>query len=178
MEQHKDARDKALKKIQIADHMLTQTYPLVNDPKLLLSVLENVFLSLTNGMAALLYYDHKYGDLPDFQDTFESKYNLFKLRLVDKYNLDRSYVTFIGSIKDIIVNHKKSPVEFARKGAFIICGDNYSTKTISTGDMRKYISTTKIFVEEINTIIESSRPASTKKQERNPFSNQGWTEVE
>ena len=64
MEKYEEIRDKAIKNIKIADHMLTQTYPLVKDPRLLLTVLENVFLSLTNAIGALLYFERLYKRVP------------------------------------------------------------------------------------------------------------------
>jgi hypothetical protein len=46
MEEFQVLRDKAVEKIKIADHMLFMTYPLVKDPKLLMSILENTFSKL------------------------------------------------------------------------------------------------------------------------------------
>ena len=43
MESYEIARDKAKRHVKIADHMLTQTYPLIQDPKLLIAVMDNIF---------------------------------------------------------------------------------------------------------------------------------------
>ena len=59
MEKYEELRDMARKKIQIADHMLTMTYPMIKDPKLLLAVMENIFLALTNSIAASLLNEIK-----------------------------------------------------------------------------------------------------------------------
>lgn len=156
MEKHEEVMEKALRNMKIADHMLTQTYPLVNDPRLLLTVLENIFLALTNSIGALLYFERLQKRIPPFHDNFESKYNIFKMNIVGKYNINREYVKFIGDIKNMVVAHKKSPVEFARKGVFVICSDSYNMRTLSPTEMKGFIVKTKSFVSDISSIIKQN----------------------
>lgn len=156
MELYNEVMDKAVKNIKIADHMLTQTYPLVKDPKILLAVLENTFLSLTNAMGALLHYEVMNKEISPFQENFESKFNILKLKLMDKYKIDKGYVRFISDIRDMVVSHKKSPVEFARKDAFVICSDDYKLRTLTQDDMKAYVSRAKSFLQEVNSIIRKN----------------------
>lgn len=153
MEKFEECKEKASRCIHVADHMISVTYPLVKDNKLLLAIIENIFLALTNSMAAVLYYDRLYKRIPPFQDTFDSKFRMFKERCIDRYHIDRSYILFIQDIKDVIVAHRKSPIEFVRKDKFVICSDNYRIKSISTEDIKKYVSKAKVFIEEMNNII-------------------------
>jgi len=152
MEKFQELRETAKKKVQLADHILTQTYPLVKDTKLLLVVIENIFLALTNAVGSLLYYERLFKRIPPFQDNFSSKFNMFRARCVDRYKINNEYVLFIQSIKDIIVEHKKSPVEFVRKDRFVICSDNYSMKTISVEQIKENLAKAKLFINEIGNI--------------------------
>jgi len=161
MEKYQLLRDTARKKIQIADHMLTMTYPMVKDPKLLLAVMENIFLALTNSVAALLYYERTYKRAPPFQDTFVSKFNIFR-KCVSRYNIDESHLIMLKEIKDIILQHKKSPVEFTRNDSFIICSENYQMKTISLEKMKNYISKSRLFIQNINSIINKNQEVFNK----------------
>lgn len=154
MEKFEECKEKAGRCIHVADHMISVTYPLVKDTKLLLAVIENVFLALTNSMASVLYYDRLYKRIPPFQDNFDSKFRMFKERCINKYNVDKNNILFIQDIKDIIVNHRKSPVEFVRKDKFVICSDNYRMKAIGIEDIKKYVLKAKVFIEEMNNIIE------------------------
>src|SRR3989339_632809 len=131
MEKFQELRDIAKKKLHLADHILTQTYPLIQDNKLLLAVVENIFLALTNAMGSILYYERLFKKIPPFHDNFDSKFNMFRSRVVDSYNIDKEQVKFIQEIKDMIVAHKKSPVEFTKKDKFVICSDDYNIKTIT-----------------------------------------------
>ena len=146
MEKFQELREHAKRKISIADHMLTQTYPLVQDPKLLLAVLENVFLAFTNAVGSTLYYERLFKRIPPFQDNFESKFNMFQRRIANKHEIGEKYIETIKEIKNLIIQHKKSPVEFARKDTFIICNENYKMRTISIDDMKSYIKTAKEFI--------------------------------
>jgi len=153
MEEFQRARDKAGEKLKLADHMLTQTYPLVKDPKLLLAVIENIFLALTSGIASILYYERTFKNIPPFVDNFENKFNLFKEKCVPKYNLRKEYIELISEIKEAVIAHRKSPIEFARKDNFVICSDNYKLKTITIEQIKKHIDLTKTFLKEASLIV-------------------------
>ncbi len=156
MEKFQELKESAKKKISIADHMLTQTYPLVKDVRLLLTVLENVFLALSYSMSSVLHYDRLFKKIPVFPDSFEGKFHIFKARCVPRYNLDKEYLSLIRDVKDIIVAHKKSPVEFVRNDRFIICSENYKMKTISVEELKKIISKSKMFIHETNIIVNKN----------------------
>jgi hypothetical protein len=157
MEKYEELRDIAGKKIKIADHMLTMTYPMVKDPKLLLAVMENIFLALTNSMGSLLHYERIYKRVPPFQDTFVSKFNVFKQKCAKRLNIDPESVMMIHEIKEIILQHKKSPVEFTRNDSFIICSEDYRMKTITLEKMKNYILKSRLFVQNINNIINKNQ---------------------
>ena len=70
------------KKIIIADHILTQTYPLINDAKLLLPVIENIFLAISYSMSSLIFYELYLRRIRPFQDNFIAKFNIFLTKCV------------------------------------------------------------------------------------------------
>lgn len=153
MEKFQEARDKARKKLKVADHMITMTYPLVRDTRLLIAVMENLFLALTNSMASVLYYERLFKRIPPFHDNFDSKFNMFRAKIVPRYKIDTSHIHMLNEIKDIIIQHKKSPVEFTRKDMFVIASNTYNLKTISVDQIKKYIAKSKMFLEEMEGIV-------------------------
>ena len=156
MEKFQVTREESKKYLKIADHMLTVTYPLVKDPKLLLAVMENLFLSLTKAMASILYYERYYKRIPPFHDTFESKFNMLRLKVAGMYNMRPEYIKMIEEIKSTIVEHKNAPVEFARKDIFVIYSDNYSMKTLSIKEMKEYVAKAKLFISDISNITRKN----------------------
>ena len=162
MEKYDELREHARKRIQVADHMLTMTYPMVKDPKLLLAVMENIFLALTNSMGALLHYERAFKRVPPFQDTFVSKFSVFRQKSAQRYNIDPSHISMIQEIKEIILQHKKSPVEFTRQDSFVICSEDYKMKTVSLEKMKSYILNSKSFIQNIDSIITKNREVFNK----------------
>ena len=139
MEEFQILRDKATQKIRVADHMLFMTYPLVKDPKLLLSIIENIFASLDFGMSALLQHERLFKRIPPYHDTFPTRFEIFKDKMIPRYKISPNHAKLIIDVRSIISQHKKSPVEFARKDKFVICSPSYSLKTIDINLVKKYI---------------------------------------
>jgi len=153
MEEFQVLRDKAVQKIKIADHMLFMTYPVVKDPKLLLAIVENIFASLDYGMGALLHYERLFKRIPPFNDTFPSRMEVFKNRMIPKYRFNKNYLGLITDVRSVLSEHKNSPVSFIRKDKFVICSPTYSIKTIDINTVKKYIFETKVLVNQINKIV-------------------------
>ncbi|HLC66481.1 MAG TPA: hypothetical protein VJK52_02470, partial [Candidatus Nanoarchaeia archaeon] len=126
----------ALRYLRTADHLLTQTYPFVQDPKLLLTVLENIFLAMSNSMAAVLQHEVQQKRIPMFGETFDDKLNAMKLHIAQRYQLRGDDLTLAAEIKTLLLARKKSPMEFVRKDMFVICGDNYHLQTLSAQQIK------------------------------------------
>ena len=156
MEKFQELRDLARTRIKVADHMVTMTYPLVKDSKLLLAALENVFLSLSYSVGSVLHHQRLFKKIPPFQDTYESKYNMFLSRIVDKHKISKEYIALMQEVHEIIEEHKKSPVEFSRKDRFVICSDTYKIKEVSVEKIRSYIAKTKEFVGKAEAIVSEN----------------------
>jgi phage regulator Rha-like protein len=152
MERFQELREIAKKKVFVADHILTQTYPLLKDSKLLLATLENLFLAYANSIGSILHYELIFNRVPSFKEDFDSKFKLFKERTAPKYNIKQEDINTIKEIRDIIVQHKKSPIEFVRDDRFIICNDNYKMETINLDKLKKMMFSAKRFIDKVCTI--------------------------
>jgi len=146
MEKFQEAGEKAVQNLKIADHMLCVTYPLVKDNKLLMSITENIFLSLTNAMASVLYFERYFKRIQPFHETFESKFNIFSNDIASRYNIDKKYLKCIRAIKEVLVAHRDSKIEFSRGNRFVICEDNYKMRTIGIEELKEFIKVTKEFL--------------------------------
>ena len=145
-----------MQKVKIADHMLFMTYPLVRDPKLLLAIMDNILASLDCGMSALLHYEKLFKRIPPFNDSFSSKLEIFKNKMVPLHHLSPKYVQLIGDVKSIISDHRNSPVTFARKDKFVICSPSYTLKTLDINMIKKYVFETKLFVDNVSKIVSKN----------------------
>lgn len=148
-----ESYQKAVRHLRTADHLLTQTYPFVQDPKLLLTVVENIFLAMSNAMAAALQRELGEKRITPFGDTFEEKLNAVKLHIARPYGLKGEDLTMASEIKSVLLAHRKSPMEFVRKDTFVICGDGYQLQTLSVPQVKHYHTRAKVFIEEIGTQV-------------------------
>lgn len=140
-------------KLRSADYILTQTYPVVEDPRLLLSIIQKVFSALEDSMTSLLYIERYYKRIPPFEDTFRAKFDIFRYKLVNDYNINREYLLLIKDIEEILRAQKNSPMTFSRKGKFVICTDNYRTREITFQGVKRYIEKSKDFFRTINRVV-------------------------
>ncbi len=132
-------RDEAVRKMRLADHMLTMTYPLLKDPKILLSVLQNIFSALSNAVSAVLYQELYYKRIPHFNDSFESRFNALKAHVVKKYNIDLKTVRLIAELRELLNEHERASVEFSRKGKLFMARDDYIMRSLSPEDLKRYL---------------------------------------
>ena len=153
MEQFQLFRQNSLKSIKLADHMLTITFPVVKDPKLLITILSNIYKSLDSSMSAIVYYDRLFKRIPPFTDEFDSRYTIFRNKSVRLYSIDQKYPMLINQIKTILDKHKKSPIEFVKNNKFVICNEEYKTDSIGVKDIKEFIAQTKEFNEVMEKII-------------------------
>ncbi len=149
MEPFQQLREDAKKKIQVADHMLVMTYQVVNDPKLLIQVLDNVLKAMHLIIRAVLEYERLFKRIPPFPTTLEAQLLFMKQRLAAKYAMTEDDFAFIRKQKDLLLSHKQSPVEFIRKDKFVISDDRYNLKTLSMAEMKRNIATAKVLIDKL-----------------------------
>jgi hypothetical protein len=154
MERFEEAAIKARRHIVVADHMMSVTYPVVKEPKLLLAVIENIFLAQSNAIDALLHHERAYKRVPPFSEAFESKLHLLKFKCADEYGITTDHIRLFETIHALILKHKESPFEFSRDGKFIICSDEYQLDAISEQHIKDYIRSTKEMVKHFLSFVE------------------------
>ena len=78
---------------------------------------------------------------------------MFADRCMGKYGIDSENIRIMRDLKEIIVAHKKSPVEFSRKDSFVICDGDYSFRTISPSIIKGYVEKAKLFIRMMSSIV-------------------------
>jgi hypothetical protein len=147
------AKDIATQKYEGARHLLNVTFPMVKDPKLLLGVIHNLSDSLEGSMDAILAYERLLRLIPIHNDTYESRFNIFRMKSVRRNNISPEAIHLMSELKFILDLHKKSPMEFQRGNRFVICNKDYQLKVISIKDIQKYLSTTKSLLDQMQKIV-------------------------
>lgn len=153
MELYKELAKKAISSFRTADHLTYVTFPLVNDTKLILTILENINLALINAMNAALEYERYYKRLMPLPENFESRYLIFEDKLINKYNILQKEAQLIRQINYIIESHKESPIEFSRKDKFVICNHSYKMKTITMPEIKEFLTQTRSLITKVTRVL-------------------------
>lgn len=142
-------RQKALKSIQMAKYLLTTTYPIIKEPKTLLSISDHVFQSFIASVSALLLSERTKKTIPPYHNTNESKLNSFKQNLVKKYELN-DYLETIEKITNLSKGHKEAAIEFSRDKKYVICNNQFSDiQTLSEENVKTFISKARDFAAKV-----------------------------
>ena len=134
-----------------ADHLAYVRFPLLKDNKLLLAIVQNLYISGLKGMDAVLYYEKLYKRIMMLPVDFDSRIYIFEKNIAPRMNIRPGISKVIRDLKFIMQQHKNSPMEFSRKEKFVICNDDYTTmKTIDIEMLKTYIVVMRDFLRTLN----------------------------
>ncbi len=154
MRSYEILRAQSEEKLKIADHLIGTTYPLVREPKLLVSVIENISQSLDLAMASLLDYEKSFIKIPSYSEDFESRLEVFRRKVATKYGIENDVLNFIVDLRRILDGHKKSSVEFTRKEKLVITDNNFNMETLAIEDVKKKLLKAKAISNMMFSIIK------------------------
>ena len=152
MERFQDELSAGRRQLMTADHLVSITFPLVKDNKLLLSALENLFVAAKSIMASLLHYEETFKRIPHFKEEHDSMVYWFKLRCAPRYGLSKDYSAVMDELKLLHDDHKASAIEFSRNDCLVICSDNYRFRKVTAAQIKSYVGVVKrmlLAVEEV-----------------------------
>lgn len=139
--------NQAVRHLQIADHIAYVTYPLINEKRLLIKILEEIYLSIINCINAVLIYEK------------EDKENIgiFIKKYSKDYRLSNEHIKNILEILETNQKHKESTMEFIKKEKLIILSNTSGIKTIDISVIKSYLLTAKELLLKINLKIKPNK---------------------
>ncbi len=146
--------NKAAKTLQTADHMLYMTYPIVKEKRLLLKILNEIYLVTVSIVNAVLQYEYFYKRVNLYQNSKEN-FSVFKNKCAPRYGIKGEQVEKILEIFNLAEKHKKSPFEFVRNNKVVIMTNALKTDTITIEKMKEYILLSKDILRKAETKIRS-----------------------
>jgi hypothetical protein len=153
MEKYQENINNAIKNINIADHMIYVTYPLVKEKKLLLSSIDRIYDALMSTINAILQYDYVWKRIKLYQDP-KDNFEVFLNKCAKHYGLNNDEIAGIFELISIVELHKKSPMEFLRREKIVILTDNLQTKTIDSNILKHYLTIVKSILNKTRIIIK------------------------
>lgn len=134
---------------RIAHHLITQTFPLSSDPKVLLSVLKNIHISHENIFLAVLDNEFLRPKISP-NASFILKLDRLKQLVTEKKLLEPKELSVLVDVENDWNRHNSSDVEFARNDDLVMAdSEEYLLKKLTSDLLQDYISRTKIILKKL-----------------------------
>lgn len=140
-------------KIATADHLTFVTYPSVREPKLLLSIIEDIFVSLSAAMDAVLLYERMFKRVSPYTSDIQTRIDVFKTKCAERYNFNRATLVMMMDIYRLMEFQKKSAMQIAKTDKLVIFEDDYRMKSITIESVKNYMALSKPFIEKTNKVL-------------------------
>ncbi len=149
---------RAVQQYQVAVHLLTVTFPLAKEPKLLVGITFNLTSAFEYTIEALLVYEKRLGLISAYAEEMElkGKLRLFKEKSVVRNKIPVKYLHLLSQMQHLQQLHKTCPTEFQRGNKLVMCTSRYEMHTVSINDIKNYVGETKEFLGLIAQIINKS----------------------
>ena len=144
----------AREQLEAAEHMISVTYNMIGEPRLLLTIAQKLHSSYLNAMKSILYYERYNNKIPQFDENFENMLAIFQARATRRYNFKEDYTPLLKELHGIIQGHKESPVVFARKGSYMICDEEYGEiMQLSQEVLQRYVEVGQKFIDDAERMV-------------------------
>jgi hypothetical protein len=155
MEKFQENLAKAVKNLQIADHMTYITYPLVNDKRLLLKIFDEIYKSIIGCINTILNYEYLYKRIRLYNENNENMQTFFN-KCAKNYELSNEQIKKIKEIVEVNKQHKQSAMEFVKKDKIVILSDNLGTQTIDLQKVKEYLLLAKELLMKTNLKVKQT----------------------
>ena len=155
MQRLKSLIEEANKRIRTADHLVYMTYPMLQDPKLIMKIAENIADAMKYAIEAIVYYDRLYKRVSPMGEEFVSKYDIFKHHCSKRYNISPQHLLTFEDVNNIVQEHKNSPTSFVKDGSIVICSDQFQkVRRVGIDKVKSFLNDAKQFIIKANQIIK------------------------
>lgn len=130
-----------------AAYLFRVTYASVKDEKLLLGVINNVVSSMENAIDAILSFEKEKLKSPVTNGSMNYKLSFLANRSFFSEKIPAGTVPLMIKLKEIQSFNDNCPVDFHRKGRFVMCDDKYKMMTVGERDVSEFLSKNKEFLD-------------------------------
>ena len=153
MEKFLENLQEAETKIQIADHMLYVTFPLLKDKKLLLKILLDTKTAIAKCISSILQYEYLYKRIKLYNNP-KTNFKTFEEKCTKRYNITEQEINLIQELFEIVEEHKKSAMEFMKNEKIVILSQSLQQKTLTLEKTKEFLVVAKNILQKIKTTIQ------------------------
>ena|SRR3989344_4039906 len=147
--------NKAKEQLNIADHLLYMTYPMVRENKLIISIAEDVYNSALYAMDALLMHERLYKRISLYPDDFSVKLDVLR-KISARYNINKEIAIMIQDLKIFLDERKNSRVEFAKNDKYVLFNRKQELRSLGIERLKQNLNISKNFIKSIEGILSNA----------------------
>ncbi len=146
-EEFEELIEKAAEGLKTAGHLTYVTYPVVQENRLFIKILELIGTVLRDAVNSALLYDYAFKRI-SLHRNFQTDFSTFVKRS-GSFGIVGGEVEMIREVFSVLEKHKQAPLEFVRNDRFVIFGDNFRVNDITIEKLKKYLVGVREVVEKI-----------------------------
>ncbi len=152
MNEYREILQEAINNFKVIEHLITITYPLINENKLILTILKHLDETTEKAIKSLLIYEKLYKQQEHLSNDKDTLMNIFET-IALKHNIEEHTITKIKEIKILAQEYKESQIEFSREKNIVICSKNYEKLTkLSIKDIKKHSEALKSLLQTLTVL--------------------------
>jgi len=140
------------KKIQIADHLLYLTFPLLKDKKILIKILLELKSAIAKIINIILQREYLYKKIKLY-DNPKTNFKTFAEKSSGRYGIADAEIKMIVELFEFAEQYKKSPMELLKNEKIIIFTDDMRPKTITLEKTKKFSALAKNILKKVQNSI-------------------------
>ncbi len=146
---------KAKEQINIGDHLLYMTYPVLKENKLIISIAENIYNSMIFSMDALLMHERMYKRISIYQDNLSSKIEVLR-KISERCKINKEAILMIQDLKMFLDERKNSRVEFAKNDKYVLFNQKQQLRSLGIEKLKQNLNISKVFLNGIEGLISNA----------------------
>ena len=143
----------AQKTIQIVDHLIYVTFPLIQDKKILIKILTEIKSAVTNCINSILQYEYLYKRITLYKDA-KANLRIFIKTCCPYYKITQEETNSIMKLFELVEKHKQSTVEFLKDKKVVMLSENLKTETITIEKTKEFFNLSKEIMKKTLAVMK------------------------
>lgn len=154
MEKFQESLKNATQKIQLVEHLLQITYPMIKEKNILLKAIGELKKATTLTISAMLQFDYYLKEI-NLRKNPQTNYRTFKTKSAKKYSISQEEINSIEEIFELEKQHEQSPMEFKKGEKIVIFSETADIKTITAKRIKELEETLKKILQKAHSKMQN-----------------------
>ena len=141
------------KSLNLVEHLIYVTYPLVKDKNILKKTISELKKSQINLINAVLQFEY-FNKRINLYKSSNANYLIFRKKCAKRYGLTEKENATISKILELAFEQKKSPVEIKKEEKLILFTSNSEVISINLSEIRELSSIIKGIIRKVKERIK------------------------